>query len=347
MAAQTQTQTQTKPTEKGAYTQPNKQQGAMVPAKNDEEAMYAAVDKIDDVVSKFREEIDQPLMRDFRKAIVTGLAIRKIREAMNAQVMDLLKSLMNTPIGFLTDRGPHAYRDDYKTPYDEETIKTCALEAIIRGVLWTGNCFNILAGRCYITKEGYYYLLSKLPGLTDLNVVPSVPVIREGHTVLRVAASWKMEGVAAMLKDHEGKPGRNFVITVNKSMGPDAIVGKAYRKAYKCVWDQIHGCESTDDSDDDATEAPAPRSGTDELKQKLAAGAPGNSAGSSTANGETFSHAVKDMPGPVKEAFAGKEEAADSASGGGSGIDPNDDGINEPGAGLFKGGNQANDASRM
>lgn len=233
-------------------------------------AALDAIDRIDNAVAKYRADIEHSAMKDFKRAVVTALAIRQIRDAMTEPVIELLKSLMNSPLGFVTDHGPQAYRDDYKKPYDDETIKTCALEAVIKGVLWTGNHFNILAGRCYITKEGYYYLLSRLPGLTDLNVVPSVPVMREGNTVVRVAASWKKDGVASSLKDHEGKPGRNFPIVVNKSMGPDAIIGKAYRKAYKCIWDQIHGCESSED--DEALEigaTGAAQSATGELKDRL------------------------------------------------------------------------------
>ena len=233
------------------------------------EMLLSSIDAIDHVVSEYKNEIAKNAINSFRNALITAVAIKKIKELISQPIVDLLRSLMNTQSGFVTDHGPHAYRDDYKEPYHDDIMVNCAIEAILHGVLWTGNQFNIIASRCYITVDGYRYILANKQGLHNLVVVPSIPVIRDGQTVVRVAANWIYNDVHSTLKDHEGKPGRNFPITVNKSMGVDAIIGKAYRKAYKCIFDQINGCEWVDDEIPQVIDASPEKSNASALRERI------------------------------------------------------------------------------
>ena len=80
---------------------------------------------------------------------------------------------MNTETGFLTDRG-HARAKD-KTPYDDDTLCNAAVEALLHGVNWDGNEFNIIAGRCYLTQNGYRRKVKETPGLADLRLSWGAP----------------------------------------------------------------------------------------------------------------------------------------------------------------------------
>ncbi len=198
-------------------------------------------------------ELANPAIGRLKKAVMMGAAISRLRSMMNPPIMQVLMSLMNSPLGFMTDRGPQAYREDMKKPYPEDVVKECAIEALLKGVMWTDNEFNIIASRCYIALNGYWRKVRGITGLTNFRPAPGIPIIHNGQTVVRFGASWKMNGKADQLLDGENKPGRVFAIQVNKGSGPDQIAGKAMRKGLKAVFEQIHGSELGDEPDD-ATE---------------------------------------------------------------------------------------------
>lgn len=87
-----------------------------------------------------------------------------LREALTEEVMDkVFMPLMNTKIGFMTDRtGKPDKRGNVKPLYSRDVVRDCIIDAVIIGLLPTGNQFNILAERMYPTKEGYTALLKKL-----------------------------------------------------------------------------------------------------------------------------------------------------------------------------------------
>jgi hypothetical protein len=219
-----------------------------------DEVIAKTIDRLDLFAGKYAKELEDSNMTAFRRAAMTAIAIKRLRTLINEPVLALLRDLMNTPLGFKTDRGPHSKK--YPTPYGDDIMRDCAIEALLRGVLWTGNEFNIIAGQCYITREGYTRKLQEIPGLTNLVVSPGIPRVDKdsGRTVVRFAASWVYNGVADSLKDHEGKPRRVFAITVNEGSGPDQIVGKAHRKGFKAIFDQIHGSSHRDRDDTDVEE---------------------------------------------------------------------------------------------
>ena len=205
------------------------------------EVLAKTIDRLDAFAGQYQEQLDAAGATALRRAAMTGIAIKKLKSLITEPVIALLRDLMNTPLGFKTDRSPNSRKPT--APYSDDVIRDCAVEALLRGVLWTGNEFNIIAGQCYITREGYTRKLQELKGLTNLVVSPGIPRVDKetGRTVVRFAASWVYNGIPDSLKDHDGKPGRVFAITVQESSGADQIVGKAHRKAFKAIWDQIHG----------------------------------------------------------------------------------------------------------
>ncbi len=90
-------------------------------------------------------------------AIVTAQAMQQIRDALTADLMRDFLLLSNSPLGFRTDRGPGSAST--KEAYSDAQIKDALIQAMLRGVRPIGNEFNIIAGQCYITKEGFRRLL--------------------------------------------------------------------------------------------------------------------------------------------------------------------------------------------
>jgi hypothetical protein len=219
------------------------------------DVLEQTINNLDITAGRYAKELADPTVGRLKKAILTGAAIKRLREMVTPPVMEILRSLMNTDTGFLTDRGTP--RSTEKTPYDDETIRNCAIEALLRGAMWDGNEFNIIAGRCYVTQNGYRRKVKETPGLTDLKLSYGAPMAQNGHTVVKFGARWKLNGVADQLEDGMGQPGRLFVVTVNAKMGADALLGKAIRKGLKAVYEQVHGSEHSDDADDDLDQAEA------------------------------------------------------------------------------------------
>jgi hypothetical protein len=120
------------------------------------------------------------------------------------------------------------------------------MEAMIRGFQPIGNEMNIIAGRAYFTKEGFDRKVAQFPGLTDLEMFPSVPVQKDGGALVGYHASWKLNGkvdslICDVVKVNEQPVDRRIPVRVNDGMGADAILGKATRKFLARIYKRISG----------------------------------------------------------------------------------------------------------
>lgn len=206
----------------------------------------------------------------FPKAFAMAQGIKRLRELITPELMKEIMPLMNTSLGFQTDRDPT--KEDWKTkkpyvPYSEAVVKECFIEATLRGLAPVGNEWNILAGRVYATKNGLGRKLKELAGFTDFKPSFQVPkAAGENGAIVQVSATWKMNGVPDKLE-------RAFPIKVNNGMGADAIVGKAERKLRAAVYEQITGSHLSDGdtSDEDAIPTTATKGEDLGIKEKMAA----------------------------------------------------------------------------
>lgn len=185
-----------------------------------------------------------------------------LRAALTDEMMRPIMALMNSDLGFRTDRDPVVSpltRDNKPTtPYPVETVRECFIESKLRGFHSMGNEWNIIAGRFYAARNGLKRKCERHPGVTDLRTSFGVPkIVGERGAVVPVVATWRKDGVADRI-DSE------IPVRVNGGMGVDAIIGKAERKLYKRVADRLTGTYTPDgeieDAQDVATgnEAPAP-----------------------------------------------------------------------------------------
>lgn len=182
-----------------------------------------------------------------KKAIVMAQAVRQLREYLTNDRMLAIMELQGTSLGFRTDRD----RGDDGRPgpgYPMATVRDCALEAMIRGVMPVGNEFNIIAARAYITREGFTRLVREYPGLSNLVLCPGIPKALEKGGIVPFTATFQLNGESKTLV-------RDIPVKVNSGQGVDAMIGKGTRKMLAYIYATITGSTFFPDGeiDDDPT----------------------------------------------------------------------------------------------
>ena len=169
----------------------------------------------------------------FEKAFLVSESIGKLKDMLTSEYMLPIMKLQGNRLGFKTDK-------DDKGGYPVEVVKNCLIEAVLMGVQPTGNQFNIIAGNCYITKEGFGYLLKEMTGLT-YEISFELPRINADKTGAAVNANivWTYKGVKNERKI-------DLAVKMNSFMGADAVIGKATRKARAWLFTTISGVELGD-----------------------------------------------------------------------------------------------------
>lgn len=173
--------------------------------------------------------IGQDSLVGFEKAYLIADAAGKLKALLTSEYMRPIMDLQNNRLGFKTDK---------QDGYHESIVKNCLIEAVLTGVQPFGNQFNIIAGNCYITKEGFGYLLSHFPGL-QYEILPSLPRINGESAAIVMKITWTLNG-------NTQSRDLDVPVKVNKFMGTDAVIGKATRKARAWLYNTINGTEIAD-----------------------------------------------------------------------------------------------------
>ena len=188
---------------------------------------------MDDVVKEASLDVVQHYGQ-FKQALVMAAAVRKIGDMITDDMMADVMALQNTSLGFRTDKDPGGY--------NVAVVKSCMIEAVLRGVRVVGNEMNIISGRLYITKEGCSRLVREYPGLANLKLMPGVPAIGSTGALVDYRATWTLNGeqqhmdrVKSVVDDHR------IPVKVNKGMGVDAVLGKATRKMLAAIYGELTG----------------------------------------------------------------------------------------------------------
>jgi hypothetical protein len=173
----------------------------------------------------------------FSSAIMLAQGIGALRELLDDGIMREIMKLADSPLGFLTDRGPSARTRDGGPvkPYEISEVRDSIIEAALRGFRCAGNEFNIISGRFYGAKNGLHRKVITFPGVTDFREELGIPKLAgDRGAIVTAGATWIKDGVADKLS-------REFAIRVNAAMGADAILGKAQRKLYAAVLNRLSG----------------------------------------------------------------------------------------------------------
>lgn len=215
----------------------------------------------------------------FERAFRLAAGMRELQNLITDEAMQPIMALAGSGLGFRTDK-------DSNGGYPMAVIKNCLIEAVLRGLNPIGNEWNIISGRCYVTKEGLARLVREYPGMSDLALTLGVPKMSQsgGGAIVETSAAWKLNG-----KDYQLK--REIPVKVNSNMGADAILGKATRKLLSAVYQQITGSyQSIDGEADDAAQ----------VINVTPAHGPTNGNG----NGQPKSSASKDLNEAIRNAAA-------------------------------------------
>lgn len=183
------------------------------------------------------------------KELALACAVVDLRAALTEEVMQPIMSLMNSPLGFLTDKDPSKpVQKDGKwetpKPYGVDTVRDCVIAAKMLGFRVVGNEMNIISGKFYPAKAGFRRKLTdgkSFPGLTDFRDTYEVPRLSNGGAIVKARATWKRHGAEDSLEIE-------IPVRLNAGMGSDAALGKAERKLCKRVHDILLGM-STPDAD--------------------------------------------------------------------------------------------------
>lgn len=159
-----------------------------------------------------------------------GEGIKAMNDLLTPDIMKKILYLKNNNLGFATDEQP-----DKGKVYPESVVKNVLIEALLTGLLPINNNFMIIAERLYIRKEGFEYLLKKLPGFTDFVIGElGVPKVENNKTVVNFCANWKMNGKPQELSG-------TIPINTNSSSTVDNTLGKAQRKILARVYATVTG----------------------------------------------------------------------------------------------------------
>lgn len=180
------------------------------------------------------------IVNNFGAAFTAVNVIALLREALTDEVMNqVFMPLMNTKVGFLTDRNGRPRKNGTVQPlYTIPVVRDAIIDAVSIGLLPTGNQFNIIAERMYPTKEGYTALLRKLGVKYFIDVS-----FDKGQTPGFAEIPCKIH------YEHNGeKNGFSIIATVKKDdySSPDQLRGKAERRAKKALYEYITGCDFGD-----------------------------------------------------------------------------------------------------
>lgn len=201
--------------------------------KTERKLVLAASDEVIDQLDFYSKQggLCSGVKSNFRQIFMTSAVVYHLNQLLTPKMMESVMWLQNNPLGFLTDQRGAGYSMD--------VVKMCIINAAIEGVSVVGNEFNILAGRCYITKNGMRKKLSQIPGLR-YHVTPGIPkLVGEKGAVAAVHLDWTYAG------EHQEQD-LEFAIRVNAGMGADAIVGKATRKSYAWLYEEVTGNQVSD-----------------------------------------------------------------------------------------------------
>lgn len=127
-------------------------------------------------------------------AMAFGIAALQDAIKEHPQAVGVLLRMGGHKWGFKTDRDAY---DGSGTQYKPDVLVPCFCEALMNQLRPIGNEFNVITSSMYITKEGWGGLLSRLPGVTEVDSRPGAIVdfdardftTKQGATKKKITAS--------------------------------------------------------------------------------------------------------------------------------------------------------------
>jgi hypothetical protein len=203
-------------------------------------------------VAQFREALADPHIDETTKMYVQSEAIESIERQLKPLLGNVMK-LMNSPLGFKTDRPPGGKdrNGNPVQPYSQDTVCRCVIQALLKGAHVVGNQFNIIAGTCYLTKEFFRPAILKFPGVSNLVLMHGSHQKHGDRTMICEAiATWNFHGKPQELKFTKTESlDARIIVNAYSTSSPDEIRGKVEAKIYSRVYSVLTGMNWEEDSE--------------------------------------------------------------------------------------------------
>lgn len=180
--------------------------------------------------------------------------VKTLREILTDEIMkDVFMPLMNTKIGFATDRPviDKSTGKQIKPAYGIDIVRDAIIDAAAFGLLPTFNQMNIIAEKMYPTKEGFTSLLKKLKAKYILNFGQDTSSKESKFAEISVKINYEYNGEKS-----------SFLMTavVPKTMysSYDQLKGKAERRAKKMLYEYLTGLD-LGENDGESIQSPQER----------------------------------------------------------------------------------------
>ena len=181
------------------------------------------------------------------RALLLAKGIRQVKDVLASnEVYSEISGLMNSPVGFLTDKDPKKPIKNKQTnkyeapqPYNKEVIIDCVAEALSLGLYLHNNEFNIIAGRCYPAQAGFKRMLREFKDKHGIktDIIEEIPVGRKvGNQfsyLCKCTVRWQLS---------ENDKWHDKVLTWNiVAFSEDAAIGKMQKRANEFLFNELSG----------------------------------------------------------------------------------------------------------
>lgn len=199
---------------------------------------YNEIQKQFEIACKSAENIS--IMQNASAAFDAVMVVNNLRTLLSDEVMkNIFMPLMNTKIGFLTDRnGKPNNRGEVKPLYPIEIVRDAIIDAACFGLKPAFNQFNIIAERMYPTKEGYTCLLKNIGVKNLINIGMD-----------KSQSQFVAEIPCKINYEYKGEKNSFEIVAVLKKdsySSADQLRGKAERRAKKALYEYITGIDLGD-----------------------------------------------------------------------------------------------------
>lgn len=172
-------------------------------------------------------QITQDLAINVANSFTAANVMLALRETLTDQVVErYFRPLAGQKFGFRTDR----------KDYSNEVLRSCIIDAILMGLAPTGNQFNIIAGNCYPTKEGYTNLLKKIGVDYKIEILPNTSQ-DNSYAIMPCRVTYTY-GTAKNVKWD-----KDIVIPKRGNENHDLLAGKANKRIKQALYEYLTGTD--------------------------------------------------------------------------------------------------------
>lgn len=207
-------------------------------AKNNGKGTLVELRKIDEISRSVRPA-ELKVVDEFERAHRVACALVEIAKHFTPEVVSMISALQNAPEGFRTDK---------EAGYKGDKLIAPVRSALLQGARLTGDEFNIIGGRCYLAKAYFRRQVNEFEGVSHVRFRPQ-KFSREADTAwVPCIVSLRLHG----RKREFNYTGDDAIpVRLNSGMTVDAMLGKAEKKAFQRVLNELLEEDVfTDESDD-------------------------------------------------------------------------------------------------